>query len=122
MPDRKQQWGYRYEPQKFELAGLTAIASETVASPRVLECPVQMEGRVHEYHAFGKNVNAYAFEVHIERLHVEEELLTNTGPRPHIDPTRWEPLMMSFCRFFSLGGEVHPSRLAESDFMKFVRQ
>jgi hypothetical protein len=29
---------------------------------------------------------------------------------------------MSFCRFFGLGGEVHPSRLAESDFMKFMTQ
>jgi hypothetical protein len=28
---------------------------------------------------------------------------------------------MSFCRFFAVGEEVHPSRLAESDFMKFVR-
>jgi hypothetical protein len=29
---------------------------------------------------------------------------------------------MSFCRFFGLGGEVHSSRLAESDFMKSVNQ
>jgi hypothetical protein len=28
---------------------------------------------------------------------------------------------MSFCRFFGIGAEVHPSRLAQSDFMKFVR-
>jgi hypothetical protein len=35
---------------------------------------------------------------------------------------RWRPLMMSFCRFFGLGGELHPSRLAASDFMKFVYQ
>jgi hypothetical protein len=26
--------------------------------------------------------------------------------------------MMSFCRFFGLSGEVHSSRLAESNFMK----
>jgi len=25
---------------------------------------------------------------------------------------------MSFCRFFGLGGEVHPSRLADSEFMR----
>jgi hypothetical protein len=39
-----------------------------------------------------------------------------------IDPARWRPLIMSFCRFFGLGSEVHPSRLTESDFMKFVTQ
>jgi len=122
VPERKRDWGYRYEPNKFELAGFTPVASETVAAPRVLECPVQMEGRIHDYHVFGKNVNAYAFEVHIEKLHVENDLLIDDVPRPHIDPTRWEPLMMSFCRFFGLGGEVHPSRLAESNFMKFLRQ
>ncbi len=80
-----------------------------------------MEGRIHAYHPFGKNVNAYAFEVHIEKLHVEEELLIENGSRPHIDAARWQPLMMSFCRFFGLGGDVHPSRLAASNFMKFVR-
>jgi flavin reductase (DIM6/NTAB) family NADH-FMN oxidoreductase RutF len=122
VPERKLEWGYRYEPRKFELAGFTPFASETVAPPRVLECPVQMEGRAHEYHAFGKNVKAHTFEVHIEKLHVEEGLLLDDGPRPHIDPARWKPLIMSFCRFFGLGGEVHPSRLAESNFMKFVRQ
>jgi hypothetical protein len=68
-------------------------------------------------------VSANAFEVHIVKLHVDESLLVEgNGARPHIDPLRWQPLMMSFCRFFGLGGEVHPSRLAESDFMKFVTQ
>jgi flavin reductase (DIM6/NTAB) family NADH-FMN oxidoreductase RutF len=124
VPEKKRQWGYRYEPDKFETAGLTAMESETVAPPRVRECPVQMEGIVHDYRPFGKNVSANAFEVHITRLHVEETLLVNNGAgaRPHIDPERWRPLIMSFCRFFGMGGEVHPSRLAESDFMKFVMQ
>lgn len=124
VPEKKRQWGYRYEQDKFGIAGLTAMESETVAPPRVRECPVQMEGVVHDYRPFGKNVSANAFEVHITRLHVEEELLMNNqaGARPHIDPVRWRPLIMSFCRFFGMGGEVHPSRLAESDFMKFVMQ
>jgi flavin reductase (DIM6/NTAB) family NADH-FMN oxidoreductase RutF len=122
VPDIKTQWGYRYEPDKFGIAGLTPIRSEVVAAPRVLECPVQMEGIVHEYRSFGKNVSANLFEVHIMKLHVDEGLLMDDGPRPHIDPARWRPLMMSFCRFFGLGGEVHPSRLAESDFMKFMKQ
>jgi flavin reductase (DIM6/NTAB) family NADH-FMN oxidoreductase RutF len=122
VPERKRQWGYRYEPNKFEVAGFTAQESESVLPPRVRECPVQMEGMVHDFHSFGKNVNANVFEVHISRLHVDEKLLTGDGPRPHIDPVRWRPLIMSFCRFFGLSGEVHPSRLAESDFMKFVAQ
>jgi flavin reductase (DIM6/NTAB) family NADH-FMN oxidoreductase RutF len=122
VPERKRDWGYRFEPDKFGIAGLTPIASESVAPPRVLECPVQMEGIVHEYAPFGKNVNANAFEVHIVKLHVDETLLIGDGPRPHIDPARWRPLIMSFCRFYGLGGEVHPSRLAESNFMKFVQQ
>jgi flavin reductase (DIM6/NTAB) family NADH-FMN oxidoreductase RutF len=119
VPEKKVSWGYRYEPDKFGVAGLTAVPSVAVAPPRIRECPVQMEGVVHEARSFGKNVNANAFEVHIVRLHVEESLLVN-GARPHIDPVKWRPLIMSFCRFFGMGEEVHPSRLAESDFMKFA--
>jgi flavin reductase (DIM6/NTAB) family NADH-FMN oxidoreductase RutF len=120
VPEKKLEWGYRYEPDKFGIAGFNPEPSETVAPPRVRECPVQMEGIVHHVRPFGKNVNANLFEVHITRLHVDEELLVDNGTRPHINPVRWRPLIMSFCRFFGLGGEVHPSRLAESGFMKFV--
>ena len=122
VPEKKRQWGYRYQADKFEIAGLSSIASESVAPPRVRECPVHMEGIVHDYRSFGKNVSANVFEVHIVKLHVDEKLLVGDGLRPHIDPVLWRPLIMSFCRFFGLGGEVHSSRLAESDFMKFVME
>jgi flavin reductase (DIM6/NTAB) family NADH-FMN oxidoreductase RutF len=119
VPEKKQSWGYRYEPDKFGIAGLTPQLSVAVAPPRIKECPVQMEGIVHDVRPFGKNVNANCFEVHIVKLHVAEELLI--GGR-HIDPVKWRPLIMSFCRFFGVGEEVHPSRLAESNFMKMVTE
>jgi len=118
VPDKKVAWGYRHERDKFGIAGLTPQESVTVRPPRVRECPVQMEGVIHEVRPFGKNVSASAFEVHIVKLHVHEDLLGENGR--HIDPVKWRPLVMSFCRFFGLGGEVHPSRLAESNFMKLV--
>jgi len=114
VPDRKREWGYHWEPDKFGVSGLTPVEAELVQPPRVRECPVQLEGIVHHWRPFGKHVNANVFEVHIERVHIEEELLHGA----HIDAERWRPLIMSFCRFFGLSGEVHPSRLAESNFMK----
>ena len=118
---KKVGWGYRYEPDKFGIAGLTPIPSLDVQAPRIAECPVQMEGVVHEMRPFGKNVSANAFEVHIVRLHVEESLLVGDESRPHIDPEKWQPLIMTFCRFFGIGREVHSSRLAGSNFMNFVK-
>jgi flavin reductase (DIM6/NTAB) family NADH-FMN oxidoreductase RutF len=120
VPERKVTWGYRYEPDKFGAAAFTPAPSVAVRPPRIAECPVQMEGVVHAVRSFGKNVSANAFEVHITKLHVEESLLLGDPSRPHIDPLKWRPLIMSFCRFFGIGEEVHTSRLAESNFMKLV--
>jgi len=116
VPEKKVGWGYRHEPDKFGTAGLTPMPALLVAPPRIAECPVHMEGVVHDVRPFGRNVAANAFEVHIVKLHVDESLLAD-GPKPHIDAGRWRPLIMSFCRFFGIGGEVHPSRLATSNFI-----
>jgi len=120
VPEKKAGWGYRHEPDKFGVSGFTPVPSVTVGPPRIAECPVQMEGIVHDVRAFGHNVSANAFEVHIVKLHVDESLLIERGTRPHIDAEKWRPLIMSFCRFFGIDREVHPSRLAESNFMKTV--
>ena len=122
VPEKKRGWGYRYEPDKFGISDLTTISSLDVKPPRIRECPVQMEGVVHQWQPFGKNVSANAFEIHISRLHVEESLLEEGEGRPHIDAAKWRPLIMSFCRFFGVGEEVHPSRLAESNFMTYVNR
>ena len=50
-----------------------------------------VEGIVHDFRPFGKNVNANVLEVHIVKPHVDENLLLGNGPAPHIDPVRWPP-------------------------------
>jgi len=53
-------------------------------------------------------------EVAVTRVHVHEELRMDGHPN-RIDPLRWQPLLMSFQRFFTTGDEVSPSRLATID-------
>ena len=50
VPEGKLRKGYRHEADKFGAAGLTGIASQTVAAPRVRECPVQLEALVDAVH------------------------------------------------------------------------
>lgn len=107
----KIQQGYRYEPAKFVLAGLTEQASELVAPSRVAECPIQLEAKVVAVHPLRGAAKVNAFEVEVLRAHVEEDLVI---PGTHyVDPLRWDPLIMKFTEFFGGGANVHPSRLAE---------
>jgi flavin reductase (DIM6/NTAB) family NADH-FMN oxidoreductase RutF len=116
VPEFKRLKGYRHESDKFGLAGLTPTASETVAPPRVEECPVQLEAVVEATHRLAEGDAAQrgyiiCFEVCIQRVHVEESLLLN-GESNRIDPDKWRPLIMSFQKFYGLGPELHDSALA----------
>ncbi|BCJ38608.1 flavin reductase [Actinocatenispora thailandica] len=111
VSDHKRQQGYRYEPNKFSVAGLTEQPSELVAPPRVAECPIQLECKVIAVHPFASGSNATVFEVNVLRAHVEQSLVI-PGTH-HVDPLGWDPLIMKFCEFFGGGDNVHPSRLAE---------
>jgi flavin reductase (DIM6/NTAB) family NADH-FMN oxidoreductase RutF len=117
VPPHKAAMGYRHEPDKLGAAGLTAVASETVAPPRLLECPVQLEATLAGTHRLAADEPQLAgrligIEVRIRRVHVEESLLL-AGHDNRIDPNAWRPLIMSFCQFYGLGDQVHSSRLAE---------
>ena len=46
VPESKMRKGYRYEFDKFGLAGLTPAVSETVGPPRARECPLQLEAQM----------------------------------------------------------------------------
>jgi flavin reductase (DIM6/NTAB) family NADH-FMN oxidoreductase RutF len=117
VPPHKVAMGYRYEGDKFAAAGLTPLASDLVAPPRVLECPVHLEATLEAVLPLAVRDDArrgglIALELRIVRVHVSEAVRM-AGHPDRIDPVRWRPLMMSFQRFFGLGEEVHSSRLAE---------
>lgn len=117
VPEFKKHMGYRHESDKFELADLTPVASETVAPPRVLECPVQLEAVVVATHRLAdEDVSQRGFitcfEVRIQRVHMEESMMMDGKP-DQIDPDKWRPLIMSFQKFYGLGPELHTSMLSE---------
>ncbi len=48
----------RWALTQSRLLTVVMQTSPAAAPPRVLECPVHMEGIVHDFRPFGKNVNA----------------------------------------------------------------
>jgi len=104
--------GYRYEPDKFGAAGLTAQAARAVAVPVVAECPIQLECELVSAVPFDGGNRATAHTVRVLRAHVREDLIV--PGTTHIDPLRWAPLIMKFCEFFGDGEPVHTSRLARA--------
>ncbi|AVT29711.1 flavin reductase [Plantactinospora sp. BC1] len=112
VPEHKLAQGYRYEPEKFALAGLTEQPSELVRAPRVAQCPIQLECRVVSVLPMAEPTpDCTAFQVEVLRAHVDESLVI-PGTH-HVDPLGWDPLIMKFCEFFGGGRNVHPSRLAD---------
>jgi len=111
VPESKMQRGYRHESDKFGTAGLTAMPSDLVMAPRVVECPVQLEATLTQVHSFEEPSSLVSLEVAVTRVHIDEKLLL-AGETNYIDPEKWNPLIMNFCEFFGLGGKLHPSRLA----------
>jgi flavin reductase (DIM6/NTAB) family NADH-FMN oxidoreductase RutF len=118
VPKSKLRKGYRFESNKFGVSGFTPMASETVAAPRVLECPIHLEVVVESTHSLGEDDaklrgHIICVEVRIQRVHIEETLLMDGEPN-RIDADKWQPLIMSFQKFYGLGlGQVFDSTLAQ---------
>jgi flavin reductase (DIM6/NTAB) family NADH-FMN oxidoreductase RutF len=116
IPEGKLKKGYRYEPNKFEIAGLTPGTSETVSAPRVMECPVQMEVVLEDVHSLAAKDDALkgrilTLELRVQRIHLDESIIMEGHPN-RVDPDKWRPLIMSFQEFYGLGEKIHSSRLA----------
>ncbi|MEA2859473.1 MAG: hypothetical protein QOC72_1512, partial [Methylobacteriaceae bacterium] len=92
VPEGKVRRGYRFEHDKFGIAGLTPVESDTVWPPRVQECHVQLEATVEAVRDVAEDdpvlkgrVNC--FEVRIQRVHVEQSILAAGEPN-RIDPDK----------------------------------
>ena len=118
VPASKVRRGYVHEADKFAISGLTAIASQTIAPPRILECPVQLETVLVAQHKLAQDDEklrggVIVFEVRVQRVHTEESILMS-GEVNRIDPDKWRPLIMSFQKFYGLAPkQLHESTLAK---------
>ena len=100
VPEAKLRRGYHTEHDKFGVSGFTAMPSETVAAPRVRECPVQLEAVVEATHGLAEHDPATrgrisVIEVRIQRVHIDPSILMDNETN-RIDPDRWRPLILSF--------------------------
>lgn len=112
VPGYKINMGFQHIPDKFRHAGFTQVASDIVRPPRAAECAVQLEAIVEKFHQFGDPDDfSMAIEARIIRVHIDETIL-NAEKRHYIDADKWNPLIMSFCEFYGLSKNLHPSRLA----------
>ncbi|MND70044.1 Flavin reductase like domain protein [compost metagenome] len=118
VPQGKIQKGYRHEPDKFAIAGLTGQDSHFVKPPRVKECPIQLEAVVEGIHEFAQNDpemkgKIITFELVIKQVYLDESIQAINPDK--VDPDKWRPLIMSFQEFYGLGEKVYESDLAKID-------
>lgn len=116
VPEDKLARGFHYEKNKFKAAHLTPVASEFVAPPRVLECPIQLEAVLVAERPLdqGGPLEGFltTFEVRVHRIHVDDSILMD-GNADRIDPDKWRPLIFNFQQFYGLGPQAHHSTLGE---------
>ncbi|MGI5490942.1 flavin reductase family protein [Microtetraspora malaysiensis] len=102
VPAHKQ-GAFRYEPAKFEAAGLPPEPSETVRPPRVASCPIQLEARAARVQP-DVTGEFQVIEAHVLRVHADPRIVV-PGTQ-HVDPAAWSPLIYNFRHYFGLGREL----------------
>lgn len=99
---------------KFALAGLTPIASETIAPPRIAECPLQFEAELMEARpSNGPDGLPVMFiaETRVKRVHAHPDIVIN-GTN-HVDTASWDPLLYVFRHYFGTGSDLGKTFKAE---------
>lgn len=117
VPAHKERIGYRFEPDKFSLAGLTPQKSDLVRPPRIAECPIQFEAEIVANHDRGtdwpgERPEAFRIiEAKVLRVHAHRDVvLPGTN---HIDTGKWRPLLYVFRHYFGTGPKLGRTFKAE---------
>ena len=90
----------RFEPNKFEAAGLTPQSSMKVSPPRVAECGLQLEAVVTRINRIGPDRDIAAVEAEVVQVHAWPEIMVPKSD--YIDTDVWRPLVYSFRHYFTL--------------------
>jgi flavin reductase (DIM6/NTAB) family NADH-FMN oxidoreductase RutF len=102
---------FRFEREKFNAAGLTAIGSELVGPPRVAECPLQFEATAVQSH-FDADGNFLIVQAKVLRVHADDRVVV--PGTSSVDPAAWSPLIYNFRHYFGLGPELGESFRTET--------
>jgi flavin reductase (DIM6/NTAB) family NADH-FMN oxidoreductase RutF len=102
---------FRYEPAKFEAAGLTPVQSELVRPPRVVECPLQFEARAVQV-SLDVAGDFFIVQAKVLKVHADERIVV--PGTSYVDPARWSPLIYNFRHYFGLGRELGESFRTET--------
>ncbi|MGI5121567.1 flavin reductase family protein [Marinactinospora thermotolerans] len=94
---------YRHERDKFGAAGLTALASERVAPPRVAEYPVHLEAVARQIAPAAAGGFAMV-EAEVLHVHVRPDL--SVPGSDHVDVGAWHPLFYVFRHFIAAGTDL----------------
>ncbi|NQX44712.1 flavin reductase family protein [Paenibacillus tritici] len=110
VPENKEKYGYTYQKDKYAMSGLTPIDSETVQPARIMECPLQIEARVHNIRIPEHSPNFAIIETQAVLVHAHKEIIMEGN---HIDPQKWAPLIYNFRHYFGLGNQLGKTFRAE---------
>ena len=106
VPEYKRAMGYCHEPDKFALAGFSAVPATKVQPPRVAECPLQLEVRLIDARPAtqidGEDRPGFLlFETQVLLTHAHADIV-HAGSS-HIDTARWSPLLYVYRHYFGAG-------------------
>ncbi|MEO3778815.1 flavin reductase family protein [Micromonospora sp. B11E3] len=102
---------FRYEPAKFEAAGLRPAPAQHVRPPRVADCPLQLEARAARIHT-DTTGDFLVVEAHVLAVHADARVVV--PGTDHVDPGSWNPLIYNFRHYFGLGAQLGHSFRSET--------